>query len=631
MEYRRLFQPGQIGRMQLKNRLVMPAMGTGYADAQGHVSAWSKRYYGERAKGGVGLIITEVTTVVPTGGSQLSVADDECIPGLSELAEVIHKGGAKTALQLWHSGTQHLVADTPPETVGPSPIPNPYGEIPRQLAAEEIQDIVRRFAAGAVRAQKAGFDAVEIHGAHGYLIAQFLSAANNQRRDEYGGSLENRARFLLEVIRAIRGAVGPDFPVWCRINAQEYLPGGNQIADTRLVAQWAEAAGANAIHASARGFAFHGSATIPQQPGILAPLAAAIKEVVGVPVIAVARLDHELGERILAEGGADFIAMGRRLIADPWIHQKVFEGRTEDVNPCIACNECIDFLPVRRLRCAVNPAVGTLEENDIQPSDRAKKVVVVGAGPAGLKAATTAALRGHRVTLVEKSSNLGGQLNLAAIPPEKGDIAKLVSYLAFQTKKAGVRVETNTEATFDYLSRLEPDVVVFATGAVPQRTGIPGAHGANVVDAADVLQEKVHVGQEVVVIGGGMVGCETAHFLATKGKHVTIVELLEVLASKMSVAARARHVSLLADSGVRMVTGARCQEIRENELVIAVNGQQQIITADAFVLATGYDPDVSLYRETKDKIPETHLIGDALEPRNLGEAIRDGFRIGLSI
>jgi NADPH-dependent 2,4-dienoyl-CoA reductase/sulfur reductase-like enzyme len=305
----------------------------------------------------------------------------------------------------------------------------------------------------------------------------------------------------------------------------------------------------------------------------------------------------------------------------------------DDIVPCIACNECIDGVsPTPGLGCAVNPGLGTEYENRIEPVPESRRVVVVGGGPAGMEAATIASLRGHDVTLVERSSRLGGQLNLAIMPPDKDDLAKLIEHLILQVQKAGVHVELETEATLDYLSGLNPDVAILATGALSQKAEFLGVRGPNVLTAEDVLLDRVPVGQNVVVVGGGMVGCETAHYLANKGKDVTIVEQLDRMAPKMGRLARGHLLRLLRDKGVTMLTSARCEEIKGDELTLTVEGsEQRTMSADTFVLAAGFEPNESLFKEAEGEIPEIHLIGDASQPRNLGEALRDGFRIGHSI
>lgn len=632
-KFEKLFEPGHIGRMSLKNRLVMPAMGTRYSDSEGFVSERLKQYHRERAQGGVGLIITEITAVEFAGPNRLTVSDDKFIPRLKELAQLIHDGGAKVALQLWHPGRQGRSSEIGAQPVAPSPLAAPGGEMPRELTIDEIQRLLGCYADGARRAQKAGFDAVEIHAAHGYLIAQFLSGASNHRHDEYGGSLENRARFLVQVVRAVRGAVGPDFPILCRINGQEYgIENGITIGEAKQVALLAQSAGVDAIHVSASGSVLHGSATMPLMPGILIPLAAEVKQAVNIPVIAVGRLDPELGENLLQEGKADFVAMGRRLLADANLPSKALSGRLDDINPCIGCNECIDgVLEAGGLHCAVNPGLGTEYESEVGLASRPKRIVVVGGGPAGMKAATIALLRGHHVILVERSPKLGGQLNLAMIPPDKDDIAKLAEYLTVQVRKSGVQVQLNTETTVDYLVGLNPDVAVIATGTKPQRAEFMGAEGSNIVTAGQALLEKVPVGKNVVVIGGGMAGCETAHHLADTGRTVTIVEQLDTIAPDVSRSSRARLLNVLATKGVAMLTGARCDGLQGNDLTVTLQEGRKTISADTFVLAIGSEPDKHLYEEAQGRIPEVHVIGDASRPRNICEALKDGFRMGLSI
>ncbi len=445
-QFKKLFELGVIGRMQIKNRIVLAPMGTNYCDNKGYVNQRIIDYYEERARGGVGLLIIEGLAVDSRGRrrfAELSLANDRYIPGLCRLVKAIHKQKTKIAPQLLHRGQQARSVVTGQQPVSPSPLSTTGGEIPHELTADEIDEIVSRHAATAKRALEAGFDGVEIHGAHGYLISQFLSSAANRRTDKYGGVVESKARFLIDIIRAIREVVGPVYPVWVRLTAQEYgIEGGIHLEETKRVAQMAVQAGVDAIHISAFGYGDYASVITPDSPGSLVPLAAEIKKVVNVPVIAVGWLDPEIGERLLAAGQADFICIGRRLFADPEIAVKVSSGRTEDIRPCIGCLECMDsvarnFIPAR---CTVNPNLGREKQSILKPAKKRKGVMVVGGGPAGLEAAIVSALRGHQVTLIEKSSRLGGQLNLAGLPPYKEPILALTDYMTLQTRWPNYRI-----------------------------------------------------------------------------------------------------------------------------------------------------------------------------------------------
>jgi 2,4-dienoyl-CoA reductase-like NADH-dependent reductase (Old Yellow Enzyme family) len=431
-QFKRLFEPISIGLMQSKNRIVMPPMGTGYAAEKGHVSQRLIGYYAARAKGGTGVIIVEGTApdVQCSGtGSQLSIGDESYIAGLGQLVKIIHQYGAKAALQLMHAGWEiregQLVQIAPSPVVVPMRMVGISGQLPHELSIDEIGQRVRWFAAAARRAREAGFDGVEIHGAHQYPLASFLSSATNMRQDRYGGTVKNKARFLIEVIQAIREEAGSDYPVWPRLNAHEYgVDKGVTIEETKEVVPLLIDAGAQAIHVSAYGVgSYVTKAPMSDTPGFLVPLAEEIRKVTNIPLIAVGRLGPEIGEQILEEGKADLIAMGRRLMADPDLPNKAAEGRLGEINPCIGCMECNERgrIEGEGVRCTINAAMGREGEHRIEPVAKAKRVVVVGGGPAGMEAARLAAQRGHHVTLCEKELRLGGQLNLAALPPEKGD------------------------------------------------------------------------------------------------------------------------------------------------------------------------------------------------------------------
>ena len=557
-----LWQPFRIGRMELKNRIVMPPMGTKHASKEGYVTSHVKDYFEARAEGGCGLIIVEATLVDPAGRAYenlLEITDDKFIPGLGELVAVIHRHGAKAAIQLQHCGRLAKSKLCGRQPVAPSPIAAPGGEMPRELTADEIKKIVNAFAAAAGRAKRAGFDAVEIHGAHGYLIDQFLSPASNKRKDDYGGRVRNRSRLLVETIRAVKEIVGKDYPVWCRINAAEIgTEGGITLEDSKETARLAEEAGSDAIHVSAHGpKAQQHQQTLKPVAGVFADFGRAIKEIVKVPVILVGRITPEAGEMIVSQGKADLVAIGKALFTDPEIANKVAEGRVEDIKPCILCMACRDDLFGKwggMVRCQVNPAMGREAEFRIVRAATPKKVLILGGGPAGMEAARVAALRGHHVTLWEKSPTIGGQLNYAIVPPYKNGIEPLIRYFETQMRKLGVKVEVGKNPTAAMVKQFQPDAVVAATGAVPI---VPEwVKRDNVITALEVLGGYREIKERVIVAGGGRIGCEVAEFLAQKYRDVTILEVLEEIGSDIGPSLRPTVVGRLKTAGVQIETGA---------------------------------------------------------------------------
>ena len=647
LQFRKLFEPTRIRRMELKNRLVMPPMGTNMGTLDGHVTEETRCYYKERARGGVGLVIVETTCVdAPVGKTtayQLAIDDDKFIPGLSQLAETIHQYGARAVSQLQHAGRGAKSSITGIQPVAPSPVPMPYGtivayegELPRELTVGEIKELVRKFAQGAQRAKRAGFDGVEIHSTGYYLIAQFLSSTANIRQDEYGGNLRNRARFLLEIIGAVRGVVGEDYPVLCKISVIEFGPGaGITLEEGQQFAQMAEEAGADALEIGGMGWGIspHLPPTTAERPGVILPIVEEIKKVVKIPLIVASRMTPELAEEVLQEGKADFVAIGKGLIADPELPSKAASGRVEEIRPCIGCLRCIDNQTVKGqgIMCSVNAAAGKEGQfAEIKLAERSKRVFVVGGGPAGMEVARVAALRGHHVTLYEKQAKLGGQLLQAIVPPHKDNLTDFIDYLTTQMARRGVNIKLGVEVTRGLISEARPDVVVLATGVTTAVPRISGIDRANVVSAKEVLN-GAKVGDTIAIVGGGLVGCETAEYLAQQGKKVTILEMLDEVVGRMPLALRNLLLARLADKGVMVLTGIQCREVTGGGLVITTKeGEEKTITADNVVLASGDRPNRVLVEDLRGTVP-IYPIGDCVEPRGIAEAVADGFSVGLAL
>jgi 2,4-dienoyl-CoA reductase-like NADH-dependent reductase (Old Yellow Enzyme family)/thioredoxin reductase len=629
-----LFEPISIGGLRLKNRIAMAPMATLYANEDGSVSDRLQNYIVARAKGGVGLIILEGAYTHSTGKgfpNQLSIDHDHYIPALKNLTSAVHQEGAKIALQLLHTGRQNPLTSvqTP---VAPSPIPCPVlKKTPRALTAVEIKEITDSFAEGAFRAVKAGFDCIDIHAAHGYLINQFLSPYSNRRTDEYGRDLHGRARFILEIIEKTKANVGPGFPISCRISADEFVTGGLDIEQSKQIARLLQRAGICAIHVSA---GVYESAQMIIPPfgfahGTLAYLAKDIKDVVDVPVSAVGRIiEPQTAEEIISRGDADMIALGRALIADPDWPIKAMENRFEEIRQCIGCGACRQRAIRPQINCLLNYEAGREEEAKIITTEKPKKVWVIGGGPAGLEAARVAALEGHRVTLYEKREKLGGTFLLASLPPRKSEYTKAIEYLTRQLKRLKVSIHLNREVREDLIFGSDAEAFIFATGASPSVPDVPGIDQPNVVHATAILSEEADAGHSVLVVGGGLVGAETAEFLAAKGKKVTLIEMLDGVALDAPDTVRIVLLENLRKKRVDMKTSTTLKAIAGRKVLVITNNREEPIDGiDTVVLAVGSKPNSELFEKIKAEKAEVFIIGDSLKPRTALEAIHEGSKI----
>ncbi len=619
----KLFEPFRIGPMEVRNRIVMPPMVTFLANENGAVTRRMIDYYAERAKGGVGLIIVESAYVREEDRdiARIGIENPQLQVGLSELGEMIQEPGAKAFLQLNHRGSVLSIKK---------------GKGPDELTVEEIEVLIEAFSLAALRAQKAGFDGVEIHGANVYLITQFLSPLTNHRQDQYGQTLDGRMKFPIEILSRVRKKVGDEYPVVFRMIGHQYADGGLTLEDAKIVAQAMEEAGASALHVVA------GSPSAPYwhtppmaiPRGCHASLAAEIKAVVRIPVITVGRInDPILANQILQEGKADLIAMGRALIADPYLPSKAKEGKLEDIRKCLACNYCRRRVIQlnKTIRCAVNAQAGRERDTRMDLSPNPKKVLIAGGGPGGLEAARVLALRGHRVSLHERNQELGGQVNLAVIPPHKEELRNLLDYWVPQVKKLNVQVHLQSEVNRGTIERENPEVTILATGASPIIQEIPGLDGEMILTPQDVLQEKRSVGEKILIAGGGMVGCEVAEYLASKGKQVSIVEILPEIALGMETHTRTLLLRRLSQLQVKLFIECQIVSVQGRKVTLHKKGEAIQLEVDRIVMALGAKPNNSLEPFLRSSGRVFHTIGDCVQAREIAAAIHEGFRVAMEI
>ena len=634
-----LFSPISIGSLRIENRIVMPPMATNYSSTEGYVTDKQIDYYVERAKGGVGYITVEHTGILEQGKASprmLLISSDAHASHFKKLVDAIHDAGGKVFIQINHAGRQTMPSVTGSPIVGPSPIshlPDPPEEmIPRELTVTEIAGLIKAYTDAAQRVKAIGADGVEIHMAHGYLICAFLSLFSNKRTDEYGGNIQGRAKFAVEVLKSVRKQVGDDFPISCRLSGDEYVEGGLEVEQTRQIAKILESEGADVLHISAANAAsvYMNHPPYYLKEGIFVHLAQAVKSVVNIPVIAVGRIRNpKMANQIIQDGKADLISMGRALIADPHLPNKAREGRLEEIIPCISCNKCIQTLRKDFVRCSVNPAAGNEARFRFQKTEQPKKIWIVGGGPAGLKSAEIASLRGHEVTLFEKENILGGRVRIGATPPQKAVLNELIEYLEGRARAYGTNIELNKEFTGDMVDSGNPDVLIVATGASPKLPDISGAQESGVLNVDEALSNGDRIGESVLVIGGGGTGAEIADLLSEKGKKVTIVEMLDSIASDLVVHLQHYLIERLKEKQVTILTQTRVQEIGKNYAVVEdSSGTRRLEGFDTFVMAIGEEsPNNSVYEKLKGKVEELYLIGDAAQPREIIDAVLEGGEI----
>jgi 2,4-dienoyl-CoA reductase-like NADH-dependent reductase (Old Yellow Enzyme family)/NADPH-dependent 2,4-dienoyl-CoA reductase/sulfur reductase-like enzyme len=704
-DFKHLLSPGRIGSMTLRNRIFMTAMGDNLAEADGMIGERTLAYYDARAKGGAALLtVGSVSVGYPVGSNcqaQVGLSGDRHVPGMRRLAETVHKHGARLALQLHFGGLVAMTDMKEGRPVWCPSIPKPPrpgdvidGFLPDELAnadfakvtkvdfkvmtAQDAEHLIQMFADAAGRAKEAGCDGVELHGGHGYIFSSFLSPASNFRTDEYGGPLENRARLLLDAVRAVRSTVGQDFPIWCKIDETEFgKEDGITIEDAKGLAKMLQSAGVDAVTASSyadqsQGI-YHSGSNIPDTPELMVPGAIAIKSVLDIPVITSGRIEPEAADKYIGAGKFDFVAMGRKLLADPELPNKLIAGRPDNVRPCIYCYACVSQIYFsRNVKCAVNPETAFERERGIVPAASSKKIVVIGGGPGGMEAARRLTLKGHKVTLIEQSDRLGGTVQFASIayPPNE----RILNWLKGQVEQLPIDVRLKTKATPELLKTLNPDEIVVATGAIRTMPPIPGSDRANVFSGDElrrlVLGEDLSdlkaktslatrlaakagsltgatrspelireatkawmpLGDNIVIIGGELVGIELAEFLAERGRKVTVVDEAPKFGAGIYIVRRWRALADCRAHGVVMAPSARDIAIGDGEVTYTdADGWSQSVKADNVIVAKGAVGNLALADELKAVGFTVHTVGDCNGVGYIEGAIRAAAEVAVAI
>ena len=636
MKYKKLLSPAKIGSLELKNRAIMAPMSAALGNPDGTVSDPLIAYLTARADGGVGMIITEYCFVTEEGRSsdhQISVTDDEKIPGLKRLVDAVHEHGAKVCLQLQHGGRRSIV-----RVMAPSAIMKQTDRVmPEEMTTQEVYDLIDAFIAGAVRAKKAGFDMVEVHCSHGYLLNDFISPSANRRTDAFGGGLTGRAKAPVMIIEGIKKACGADYPVSVRLNGDDMVSDGNLSRDSAALAMLLEEAGADLIDVSGgmNGVGY-GIAPAAVRTGYNADPAEEIRRVIDIPVAVAGRINEpEYAESLLRKGNVEFITLGRALFADPAFVNKAAAGKEEEICPCVGClQRCYgSYGHGGQFRgCMVNPFSMRETVLKIEPAETKKKVVVIGAGIAGMETAWTAAARGHQVELFEESAYPGGQFRIAAIPPHKQMLARACVYYSKMCEKYGVIMHYNTKADKEKILSCNPDVVVVATGGTPLVPGIPGLKESGCIANREILLGRIAPGNKALILGGGLQGAETADFMAEHGYEVTIIEMRDGIAMDDHPATQKLLLERLNQNHVQMITSATVKTVHPDGVDYEKDGKTEKLGGfDSVILAFGTRSNQALMEELKDIRAEVVMVGDAVKAGNAVEAIYRGAVLGTSL
>ncbi len=639
MHYKYLLSPGKIGSLEIKNRTIMAPMSAALGNPDGTMSDELIAYYTARAKGGIGMILTEYAFVTPEGRSsdhQISIADDSVIPGLQKLTKIMHENDCKIGLQLQHGGRRAMGENC--DLIAPSPIAMEYGaRVPHAMTTREVYDLIDAFVAAAVRAQKAGFDLVEVHCAHGYLLNDFVSPRANRRTDEFGGSIAGRAKAPMEIIKGIKKACGQDFPVSVRVSADEMVEDGNKKRDSAAMAMLFEEAGADLINVSCgvNGVG-KGIAPAARESGHNVEAAEQIRKVVDIKVGVAGRLTEPVyAEMVLRSGSADFVTLGRPLFADPEFVLKASEGREQEICPCVSCLlRCYGNYGHGGIfrGCMVNPF--SMRETTLvpKPAEVKKNIVIVGAGPAGLETAWIAAKRGHHVTILEKNDYVGGQFQAASVPPHKQLIAGAVTYYRTMCEKYGVEIRYNTEADKERILSLKPDTVVLATGGQALLPPIPGLKEADTLTGLQVLQGVQPGGKKVLVLGGGAQGAETADHLGDYGYDVTVVEMRDGIALDDPEAVREKLLERFQKNDIKCLTGTTVKYIHTDGVDAEKDGQPVSLRGfDRVIMSLGVRNYNPLEEQLTGLVEQVAVVGDAVRGSNAVEALYKAAVLGCEL